>query len=329
MTTINKSSMRLIAGAFLAISLLAFTFTQQEQIKEQAKKILQFETQISSLETLLSTETEANTQLRAENQLLVEENVALKDSISSLNTKVFSLQQKVQKHLATIKGIKSELALKEKKIKELIAELSKIKTANTVVAEKKIAVIKKEIAAVSEEKEQLLELQKDETNIQSETEEDLIGKEMELRRASTIESILKNTSVEYKAIELRKTRTSDPLKKIDEDGSNWVFTTVQFHLLNVDEKYLTEEYFALKIVNRDTGEELPYLESNPAYANADHETTGFTFQWRKNPMEIVYINMQAKTGDNYDAKIYFINEDKHFLLPASVIPIIRDGKIVK
>jgi hypothetical protein len=329
MTTINKSSMRMLAGAVLALSLLAFTVTQQDKIKEQANKILQFEDKISSLESLLTIETDANTQLKAENALILEENTFLKDSINTLNFKVSSLQGKLKKNLATIKGIKSELAKKDKEIKELLAELEKVKNINTPLAEKKETIIKQQITQVNAEKKQLNELQIDETATQSETEEELMNKEMELRRASSVESILKNTSVEYKAIELRKTRTSDPLKKVDEDGSNWVFTTIQFHLLNIDEKLLTEEYFTLKIVNHDTGEELPYLESNPAYSNADHETTGFTFQWRKNPMEIVYINMQAKPGNNYDAKIYFINDDKHFLLPASVVPILRDGKIVK
>jgi hypothetical protein len=329
MTTINKTSVRMMVGAVLAISLLAFTVTQQDKIKEQAIKILHFEDKISSLETLLTTENDANTQLKAENSLLLEENTLLKDSISSLNIKVVSLQSKLKKSLSTIKGIRAELALKDKELKALKAEFDKIKNINTPAAEKKENILKEQMAQVNVEKKQLVELQVDETTTQSVTEEELMNKEMELRRANAIESILKNTSVEYNTIELRKTRTSDPLKKVDEDGSNWVFTTIQFHLLNVEEKLLTEEYFALKIVNHDTGEELPYLESNPAYANADHETTGFTFQWRKNPMEIVYINMQAKPGNNYDAKIYFVNDDKHFLLPASVVPILRDGKIVK
>jgi hypothetical protein len=329
MTTINKSSVRMIAGAFLALSLLAFTVTQQDKIKEQASKIIGFENQVLTLEALLSTETNTNTQLRAENELLLIENAILKDSITFLNEKVISLQTKLKKSAATMKGIKAELVKKDKEIAGLKAELIKLRSVNTVEAEQKALVINKQIAAVTEEKAQLDFLQKDETEAQSQTEEELMNKEMELRRVSTVETILKNTSVEYKSIELRKTRTSDPLKKIDEDGSNWVFTTIQFHLLNIDEKLLTEEYFTLKIVNHDTGEELPYLESNPAYANGDNETKGFTFQWRKNPLEIVYINMQAKLGENYDAKIYFINEDKHFLLPASVIPILRDGKIVK
>jgi myosin heavy subunit len=329
MTTINKSNVRLFACAVLAISLLAFTVTQQDKIKVQANKILQFEDKISSLESLLTTETDANTQLKAENALLSAENTILKDSINTLNIKVSSLQGKLKKSLATIKGIKSELAKKDKELKELLAQLEKVKNINTPVAEKKETIIKEQITQINAEKKQLVDLQVDESVKHSETEEELMNKEMELRRAAAIENILKNTSVEYNSIELRKTRTSDPLKKVDEDGSNWVFTTIQFHLLNAEEKLLTEEYFTLKIVNHDTGEELPYLESNPSYANADHETTGFTFQWRKNPMEIVYINMQAKPGNNYDAKIYFINDDKHFLLPASVVPILRDGKIVK
>lgn len=318
-----------LAGVILAISLIAFTISQQDKILTQAQRLIDYEHRINTLEVMLS-EANANTQeLKAENEALRYENLHLLDSIAVLNFNMAELQVKMKGHEATLKGIQEEMALKEGKIRELSTELFRLRFAKSTEVAEKQQDVQQEIEATEQQLRQLSDLQKDEENLQQHTEENLIAEEIKRKQFQQLESILKSTTITYHSVECRKKRASAPLSRMDEDGTNWIFTNLAFDLNNPNLESLSEEYFRVKIVNTDTGEELPYLESNPGFEDNTGETLGFTFQWRKNPVNIVYINMQVKNGTNYDARIYYVSEEKEYLLTNSVKPIIRSGKVVR
>lgn len=324
---IEKTSFRWVAGALLAVSLIAFTFSQQDKIREQAEQLLQFENKITSLEALLETETAANQALRTETETLKIENAALRDSIQLLEKQVGSLQHKLRQHIATLKGIQSELAKKEVELQRLRSQLADA-LAKGKSAEDRAEKLQADIQAVEQQKTSLVEMKKEEEKEETDAEQDLLKTEMEMQRTQKIEAVINNTQVAWKTIECSKTRSGNNIKKLEDDGSNWIYTSVQFDMDNENQQLLAEEYFVMRIINTDTGEELPYLESNPAFANSAGETKGFAFQWNGNPTKVVYINMQAKTGENYDLKIYFLSDEKEYLLKNSVKPLLRSGKVV-
>ncbi len=325
---IQKNSLRWAFGALLAISLIAFTVSQQDKIREQAEYLLQFQNRVTSLEALLETETAASQTLRTENETLKQENLVLRDSINLLGEQVGKLQAKLRRHLATIKGIRDELAKKEVELQRLKSELADA-YAKGKSASDRAEKLEADIQKVEEQKTVLAEMKKDEVDQGNRAEDDVLRTEMELTRQKKINDVTNNTKIAYKSVDCSKTRTGKPIQKLEEDGTNWVYTSLQFDMENTDQMLLADEYFILRIVNTDTGEELPYLESNPAFAGSDSETKGFAFQWNGNPTKLVYINMQAKTGQNFDLRLYFLSDEKEYLIQNSQRALIRNGKVAE
>ncbi len=322
----STSSRWLWVGGLLTATLLAFIVSQQGTIREQAEQVLHLTGKVTTLETQLTAETAANEQLRAENEALTKEVATLHDSITLLSGQVRHLKVKLKKHQATIAGIRAEMAKKEAELKSLRAELERYRH-NPDRYSSQIEDTRANITVVEGQTEQLQSLQTDEVKQADHAENQMVEQELALRQKETLEGILNHTTVTVKAIKCSENRSSKPLKKLADDGSTWAFTTVQFDLDNEDQARLADQYFVLKIINHDTNEPMPFIEGNAAYANAPG-TIGLTFQWKQNPMSLVFINMQAKKGINYDLAFYLKLDDKEYIIPGSSRTIIENGRMV-
>lgn len=325
----QKSSYRWLVGGVLAMTLLAFTVTQQDKIRDLTRENLELVSKVGNLETLYANEQTANEQLRAENESYKLENQLLRDTIQLLEGKVQELQSKLKKSKATLKAIRVEMAKKEAELASLRLKIRELEEKYGELAASRTKPLVNQIHQIENQQEQLGQMEKDEVQVGTDIENDAIQNEIQLKRKSKLEAILEKTTVNFKSVECKKTRSSDALKKLKDDGSNWIFTIVQFDLENEDHSLLADEYFIMKIVDADSGEELPFNESNPAFENGAGETKGYTFQWRSNPVEAVYVNMQAKTGVNFNVQFYFFDDEKEYLIPGSIRPLIRGGKVVK
>ena len=87
------------------------------------------------------------------------------------------------------------------------------------------------------------------------------------------------------------------------------------------------ENFIVKIVNSDTQEILSYIESNPNFPESDKDSKGVNFQYDGNLIEIAYYNNQPKEGKNYEAQLFYIDENgKEYLLRHGIKQIIQNRR---
>ena len=319
---------RIVTAAILAVSLAAFVISQQDTIFEQTQRLMHYQERIGNLETDLVTANTEISSLKEENEQLQFINGMLRDSINVLERTVVGLKNMLTRAQKTITNLEKELAEKKSEIKTLRAQAAALSTKTDAASVAKKQEVEAAIAQKETNVEQITTLIKEEEKVADLSDNEIITAELKALRLAQIESVSKNTQVHYKKVECHLQRASKPLSRLDDDGTNWVFTSFEFDLLHPERERIFEEAFRLRIVDADTNEEVAFLESNPAYSGGgQRETKGFDFQWKQNPQQAVYINMQAKKGKNYNAKLYYLNDGEEFLLQQSVLPIVKDGKM--
>ena len=311
--------------AVLTVSMIAFLFLQQDKIRTQAEKILQLEGNITFLESSLEDAHEEVEALHADKETLLNQVAILEDSIIVYEEKMDHLESSVKKSKNLIANVKKELDNKDEEVNMLKDAITNWQRKGAAFQDT-IQVLKLELVGKAENVRQLSAMLNKAENELQKKEDSRMEYELQKMRLMRVKQVVEDTRVRYDDVQCLQSRTGKPLKKLKEDGSEWIYTTFSFSMENTDQSLIVDEYFRLKIVDADTGEDLPYNESNAAYANGN-ETIGFNFQWESNPEQAIYINTQAKKGRNYDVLIYYVSGDDEHLLHNSVRPLIRNGRM--
>jgi predicted RNase H-like nuclease (RuvC/YqgF family) len=315
------------AWSVLAVTMIAFVMMRQDTVKLQAEKLLQINQQYVSLEERATAFQMENSRLADENQALLAENTRLKDTIAMLRSELTSLHSLFSQQKMTIAQLEKTMLTNKLKIQKLQAEIQRIKNDSPADIEQK----KDKVEQIMEIQNETMKMEQTRENVYAEmgsTESGIVIKELEELRMKQIDLIRNNTTINYRQVECRQTRSGKPISKIEEDGTNWIFTTIIFDMQNPEQGRLMEEVFRIKLIDTDTGMELPYLESNPSFSKAQVETKGFTFNYRENPVKTLYINLQAKPGKNYSARMYYVNDDQEYIIAGSEVKVITNGMVV-
>jgi hypothetical protein len=313
----NRTFTLVIFGLFTLI-LSSFSVLQQLALDRQNQTIYAQNTALREAARSIKLEMQTSERIKTENQFLL-------DSIEVLNVQVASLSEAINRQTETIHELNGKLKRRlskyediEKKIKWLQRDretnLTRIREL-----EKEKSRLERQIADFENaKKQQMTEL------AQSEDEKmQLTLQEAKLRK---IKTIAEQTWVNYNAISVRKKEHRGALQIIGMGDDKWKFTVVSLNLTNPEIEVLTDEQFILKIVNSETGELLPYLEANPEYPASLINTTGVSFQFKNNPVDITHVNVQQKNGMNYEVRIYYVTDGQEHLLKNSVKPILIHGK---
>ena len=307
--------------------MIALVMMRQESVKTQAERILLMNQHTATLE-------ERSTSLEMENSRLVEENVGLmaenqrlRDTIAMLRSELENLHSEFDQQKSRIANYEKVMANNKIKIQKLQAEIMRIKGDSKEAIDQKKAKVD-QILAVQQESIQLEEQRETTYSEMDKTESSIVYKELEEMRMQQVDKIRNSTTVNYRQVECRQSRSGKPISQLQDDGTNWVFTTITFDMQNPEQGRLLEEAFRIKVIDTDTGMELPYLESNPVFNKSQVETKGFTFNYRENPVKTLYINLQAKAGRNYSARLYYVNDDQEYMIAGSEVKIIVNGKVV-
>jgi hypothetical protein len=324
---LKSKTTRYAAISVLAIALFAYMMIRQDAVKNQAERLMQSNKEIVAMG-------EKNIALEADNYRLVDENVALmiengllRDTIAVLRTELDHLTTLFDNQKTRIEKYEQQLTAAKIKLQKVQAEIQRIKGSDDKAMAQRQEKIE-EIKVIQEQTVQIEEQRERTYTEMGKTETTLVTKELEELRMKQIDFIRNHTTVNYKLVECRQTRAGKPISQLEEDGTNWVLTTITFDLQNSEPGRLIDETFRVKLVDTDTGMELPYLESNPAFSKAKNESKGFTFNYRENPVRTMYINLQAKAGKNYSTRLYYVNDEQEYLVAGSEINVIKNGKVV-
>ena len=286
----------------------------QVHIEEQGVKLGQQNNSISNLEGIVD-------RYQVENEILVDSILYLNESINEYIMRIEeqdkiinTLNRKLNKSLRGFQSLENQIATLEQEKKD-----------NSMV-----------IAQMEEQKNMLLQ-EYSETKVQAELHEETKAKleqatydKIDLvvaeQKREVIQEIAQNTLVNFTSVKIGKKPGRANTRKIV--GNNkWNYTTFKFSMSHgFESQKLIDEQFILKIVDMDTGEVLPYNEGNNQFPESDAETAGKTFSFTDNPVEVLHVNLQPKTGKNYEARIYLIKEGEEFLLANSHRTLVANGK---
>ena len=151
---------------------------------------------------------------------------------------------------------------------------------------------------------------------------------MRLMLNDRAQNLAKTTSVKFSNVLLKTEKAGRPIDQMDKDGKNWVITEMRIELSNPRPTMLSEQKFAVEIVDNDTGIPLPNIEVNPAFPNSPNNSAGFTFQWRGSAVENTYFSRVAKSGKNYDLRVFYLFDGQKIPMPQATRPLLRDRKAV-
>ncbi len=308
-----------IAIGICSLILASFAVVQQIAIDKLDAKLEEKETALKQKGKSLSMEMQTSDRLRSENSLLI-------DSINVLNVKINDLNILVEQQEAIIKKLDGKINRRENKFEELEKKISwlekdQIKNAARIKElEAEKTDLLKQIEDFSNKKAQLERQLEEDKKLRMEAQ--LAQDELQKKNLVT-----HGTWVTYHEIDLRKKPHRGDISKISDSGENWKYTAFNFSLGHHDNAVLLDQEFVLKIVDTDTGEILPLIETNPLFPENESKLEGRFFRYQDNPIELMYVNTQEKRSKNYEVRIYYVNANgQHQLLENSKRPIVKSGK---
>ncbi len=151
---------------------------------------------------------------------------------------------------------------------------------------------------------------------------------MRLMLNEKAQNLARTTTVKFSNILLKTEKAGRPIDQMDKDGKNWLITEMRIELSNPRPTMLSEQKFAVEIVDVDNGIPLPNIESNPAFPNSPNNSAGFTFQWRGAAIENTYFSRAQKIGKNYDLRVFYLFDGKKIPMLQATRPLLRDRKTV-
>ena len=155
--------------------------------------------------------------------------------------------------------------------------------------------------------------------------EDEKEKIIKARKQARMHDIVKNTTIDYRSIQLKEKKEGNGLKKLKDN--DWRYAVITFDLKNEDSEAIYDEDFTIQIYDVDNQTVVPINERNPNFPESDLGSTGYSFTYEGKPMEITYFNSQKKTGKNYEARLFYAG--RGFLIPIAngKNRIVKDGLI--
>jgi uncharacterized coiled-coil protein SlyX len=317
-----------VSGSFALMALTVYASYQYSTINKKEVVIEKQQTEIKQLDEDLSKETQLR--MDAETRVMDLESTvrSLRDSIVMLKDNIAKLENKVNKQDKTLKALSQKLKSIENDYDLLKQEISTLS--------KKDKLDKNRIQELELDKEKLrnemasVQIQRErEQEEQARLENSLLKERLKEERLSLVSNIIDNTRVVYKNISTQKERFGKTMKKLKKKNSSWVYTVLEFQLVHDEHQLILDEQFIAKIVNTETGETLPYIESNPNFPDSDKNTKGIKFKFDGNLIELAHYNNQEKTGNDYEVQLFYIDaEGQEHLLRGGIKPFLKDRKLV-
>ncbi len=315
----------------LLLGSLYYIYQQRESVTSNKELAEQYQQD-------LVVEQEAKAKLGEEYKLLEEENIVLQDSIQMLQNRITELGQLLKDKVGIISRNKDEIVRMQTEMNRLVAEISQLRSekgANQAklkqLENERFALDKRigdlfmqndtlenennalmyEIVTKEEERDnleaQLTDKEKELAGVKGEGPYDIEGKEGILINVNAVEA-------EFKVIEARTKRN-----KLSRSAKKWQSTFIQFDIIYPNLDDLVGQNFTVQLINEDTDEVLPPGEDNSGPYNAQ----GKSFEFKSNPVEVVYANWQDKgASTNYTARLFFMDaKGQENTIASAVAPV--------
>lgn len=341
----NANGNRRLIYMVIAAGLVTAALFTNEIVQAKNRAIEKLERAIQDLSVQLDIEQRANDSLRSENDSLRLENRVLRDSIGTLHEHIADIEKKLKQAQKALSKTRHQLDIARQELKVAKQKADKAPDGSQQQAqyEAQVASLKKQITDLTTEKEAIKQ-QRDALQEQLDGLKPWPGTPPEppeppspqptptlAAPAVRLAKILNDTRLNVHAVVCSKTAsTSKPIKKLEPNGRNWMYTTFRFDLENPDPDAIFEEKFVLKIVDADSGQPIPYLEkSSTGYGDGLNETVGMDFKWLNTSQKLVHKYLNDKPGQNYRVEIYFKDDKrKEHRLPNATYTFIRNGEVV-
>ncbi len=316
-------------GVLALIGMASFSVYQTSTIKEQNNTIRVQTEEMKFLEESLQTEMGENELLLSDNTLLRQKIEELQDSIAQLQLVIGTLEGKVKKQTKTICKLRSKIKQLENEydgLKARIAQEARQENADRELIaqlEAEKAEMRREMANLNQEKNEAAKERKA-------SKKELLDRQVSEARFRRITSIVNNTRIVFEKISLHSKRFGRSITRLKKKNSKWRYTTIEFRLDHQDLKLLLDEKFIVKIVDRDNGKVMSYIESNPNFPDSSIDSKGVNFKYDGNLVEISYYNNQPKIAKNYEVQVYFVSDEgEEYLLLNGTRPFVKDRKVIR
>ena len=317
-----SKALPLIVGTAILFVLAGFNVHQFSNNEETMKMLEMKDVNINNLQDDLQEEEEENAALTLRNDYLQKKVVDLRDSINFLRSEIYILRKKVSKQDDLIASVNEKLIGIEQNYEELKGQVTRLHEIEKV-DKLRIQELEQEKTDIRKAMEKLNRVKEEATVVKEKTEAEIMDAEISKDRFEKLTSLVNNTKVRFDKISIRKSRYGKSLAKIKK--SNWKYTIINFYLEHTDLKVLLDEKFIVKIVDMDSNDVLSYIETNPNFPNSDIDSKGVQFNFDGNMIELTHHNNQSKEGRNYEAQIYYVNDEgEEYLLMNGVQQILNE-----
>lgn len=320
----NSLFRRTATTVALLFGLLFYAFLRETKISELKAEIDELTHALGTLTAERDTLQEKYNALVATHDSTLVELAAVRDTLAMARQEVKALQLKVKAHEKTIRGIREEMGKKERELRQLREKLDAAEREAEGRSNWKIRELEREVAERDAQIRQLKALLKDEETKRNAVEAENRRYQEDVVRMQKVKKVVASTQVSFNAVRCRS--EDGGIKKLNGDGTNWAHTDIELALENPDPALIEGAEFELVISDVDTGDLLPYQESSANYPS-DAETRGRVFRWSKNPVRLRFVNLQPKTGKNYEAIVLYRNEGKSYPIGDGIM-LIQDGKVL-
>lgn len=307
-----------------SLALATFAIMQDSKIEKQQKytkvlteKVIRQDRSIKDLERIID-------RYREENGILVDSILELNGEIRELNLTIIeqdniikSLDRKLNKSLRKFDELEKQISLLESKEQDYSVEIARLEADKTQILNVQ-ETTGNELAIAEEKKARLEKAEVENYNLIQEKKKRLV-----------IDEIVNNTIINMLSVRVGSKPKVGNLNKIKKNSSKWMYSSFEFVMTHPgDQKLIENEQFVLKIIDKDTGKILPYLEENPSYPGSVEGTNGKKFRFTSNPIEVLHINTQKKQGKNYEARMYLVKNGEEYLLANSHRMIVNKRKVI-
>ena len=305
--------------ALAAFAILQNNLIEKQQVKTEklVKKVARQDRSIKDLERIIE-------RYREENEMLVDSILELNGVVRDLNLVIAeqdniinSLEKKLNKKLRSFEKLEKKIAELEAREQDHSMEIARMEAEKTqLLAEYEDLEIEKKIAMDKMAHLEITEVK----NL------DLIE---DKKKRLVVDDITNNTIINFQSVKVGTKPGTSNLRKVRKGTDKWMYTTVEFVMTHgKNSELIKNEQFVLKVIDTESNKVLPYLEENPSYPESKAGTMGKTFKFNSNPIEVLHINTQAKTGKDYEIRIYFMHEGEEYLLANSHRVLVSNGKVI-
>ncbi len=321
-----STNFKLFASATIIVGLLTVSAFQHSSIISYENIVKTLNNTVAEQAITIEDQSSEIEELNTSNYLLTVELDLVKDSLNLLQEDLFSLRKQVQKSKKSLAAVENELKIRQQEldfVKSQIKTFQKVKKS----AKKKQTALADKVTELEEQIAQLNYMRITSTKDMKIVEEKHEEKVVVANKMTNLKNIMDKTIVDYRGVSIKSDRDGDSLNKLKKEGRNWKYTVINFDLQNAVPALLLDAEFEWRIVDMDNGEALSFIESNKMYPNGK-DRKGLTFSYPGYAQETVFINTQAKEGNSYELKLYYVEDGQAYYVNGSSRPIIFDRNII-